>query len=284
MSKASLRIEASPGRVSVYRGEASEPILVQNAEEDRRPYIHPIVSPDGIGVVTENSPSHHLWQHGLYVGLNDVNGVGFWSEGLAKTGADTDGSFHPHILGNPEADENHASWAISTEYRSPAGDPILDETQDWILTDEGDHYVLDLVWTLKGRVAVRFGKYPYGGLFLRMPWRAESGGSAINSSGQNVAEADGERAKWVAVQMPIEGGELESQVAMMDHPQNLAHPVPWRVDHQLGVSPSASIAGEWHLHAGEERTFLHRVVVYASPVDPSVIEESWTSFSERGSA
>lgn len=254
---------------------------MQNAQVDRRPYIHPIVSPNGVGIVTENSPSHHLWQHGLYVGLNDVNGVGFWSEGLSKTGADTDGTFHPQIVGVPYADGSHASWTIQTEYRSPAGEPILDEKQAWTLTDGGDDYVLDLAWTLRARVAVTFGEYPYGGLFLRMPWRAESGGSAINSSGQNVSEADGERAKWVAVQMPIEGMDSEAQVAMMDHPQNLAHPVPWRVDHQLGVSPSVSIAGEWRLAAGEERTFLHRVAVYASPVDPAVIEESWKSFSER---
>jgi hypothetical protein len=279
-----LRIEETPGRVSVFRAGSTTPILVQNAEADHRPFIHPIVSPGGAGVVTENAPSHHLWQHGLYIGLNDVNGVGFWMEGLRESAAATDGTFHPRITGAPAARGNHATWTVATEYRDPQGTPMLDETQDWTLTDFGDRYELDLEWTLRALTPLTFGKYEYGGLFLRMPFRKESGGSVVNSAGQTGDETEGQRARWVASRMPIADSPTDVIVAVLDHVSNLEHPVPWRVDHELGIGPSPSIAGSWRLDSGQERQFRYRVAVFAAPVEPSVIEESWTEFSEKVTA
>lgn len=37
------------GTISIYRENSSEPILVQNAQEEIRPYIHPIIAPDNKG-------------------------------------------------------------------------------------------------------------------------------------------------------------------------------------------------------------------------------------------
>ena len=276
-----LRVDSQPGSVRVFREGAVDPILVQNAEQDKRPYIHPIISPGGSGAVTENAPSHHLWQHGLYIGLNDVNGVGFWMEGLREEAAASDGTFHPRILGAPNADGNRASWSIGTEYRDPEGQPMLEETQDWTLTDLGERYELDLVWTLRANTPLTFGQYDYGGLFLRMPFRKESGGTAVNSEGQAGADTEGQRARWVASQMPIAGSPSDVLVAVMDHPANLEYPVPWRVDHELGIGPSACIAGAWQLDTGEERQFRHRVAIFAAPVEATAIEEVWKSFSQE---
>lgn len=41
--------------ISVYRKGETEPLLIQNAKEDFRPYIHPISSPDGKGELTQYS-------------------------------------------------------------------------------------------------------------------------------------------------------------------------------------------------------------------------------------
>ncbi|NRA38770.1 MAG: PmoA family protein, partial [Planctomycetes bacterium] len=53
-------------------------LLEQRCEAGRRPYIHPLFPLDGHGVLTEDSPDHHTWQHGLYTGLHGVNGSDFW--------------------------------------------------------------------------------------------------------------------------------------------------------------------------------------------------------------
>ena len=47
---------------------------VQNANSGHRPYLHPIIAPDGNGSITEYSPGHHKHQTGLYWGFTRING------------------------------------------------------------------------------------------------------------------------------------------------------------------------------------------------------------------
>lgn len=278
---AGLTVTVGPDSVGVFRVGSDAPIVVQNVPEDRRPFLHPIVGPGGSAPVTEDAPAHHPWQHGLYVGLHDVNGYGFWLEGLVPEHAATDGTFHPRLVG-ASADGDHASWTVATEYRDPVGAVLLDETQGWTLTDHGDRLDLDVAWRLRARVPVTFGAYAYGGLFLRMPYRDETGGSAINSEGQGREEAEGRRARWVAARMPVSGNPRDAMVAVMDHPSNFRHPAPWRIDHELGISPSVCIAGDWSLAAGAEKVFRHRISVFSAPVAATTIDDVWTAFSEEG--
>ena len=121
-----LRAEHTGEHIALYRDGLDLPILRQNAAMDKRPYIHPILAPDGIGELTENQPGHHLWQHGLYVGLNDVNGVGFWEEGLGGNKA-KDGLFQPHALAAPILSGNIASWEVVTDWKAPDGSAMLTE-------------------------------------------------------------------------------------------------------------------------------------------------------------
>ncbi|WP_066366033.1 PmoA family protein [Herbidospora mongoliensis] len=274
-----LEVTSDAGWAGIFHTGSPTPIVVQNASPDTRPYIHPIVVPGGTAAITEDAPGHHPWQHGLYVGLNDVNGIGFWLEGLRPAAAPTDGTFHPRLRDTPKAEGNRAWWSVATEYRHPDGSPMMRETQDWLLTDHGDRYDLDVVLTFHAEVALTFGEYPYGGLFLRMPYRKETGGHVVNSEGLEGPETEQQRARWVAVRMEVPGHTGETQVAMMDHPGNLEHPVPWRVDNELGVAPSACVAGAWSVEAGSSRAFRHRLAVFAAPVDTTTIDEIWTAFA-----
>ena len=69
-----IRQDEAAGTIAVYRAGQEEPILTQNAREEFRPYIHPIVAPDGNGVMTQYSPGHHKHQTGLYWGFTRLNG------------------------------------------------------------------------------------------------------------------------------------------------------------------------------------------------------------------
>ena len=73
---ADLRIEHNPqtGTLAVYRAGSQQLVLQQPAKPGVRPYLHPIMAPDGRGVLTESSPSHHPHQTGLYWGFTRVNG------------------------------------------------------------------------------------------------------------------------------------------------------------------------------------------------------------------
>ena len=74
----SLIAKADSRRIAIYRAGEYAPLVTQNAPEDRRLFLHPLRTSDGAAVLTEDAPPHHLWQHGLYTGLNEVNGIGFW--------------------------------------------------------------------------------------------------------------------------------------------------------------------------------------------------------------
>ena len=68
--------------ISVFRLGSSEPIIVQHAREDHRPYLHPIVAPDGNGVLTEYSPGHHKHQTGIYWGFTRLNGRDYFPQSI----------------------------------------------------------------------------------------------------------------------------------------------------------------------------------------------------------
>jgi len=271
-----LHVEATERRLAVFRSGLRDSLVTQRAEADTRPYLHPLLAPDGVGVLTEDAPPHHSWQHGLYVGLNDVNGVGFWTEGP------NDGTFHPKPLAPPVVDGKTVRWTVETAWRTPGRTPLLTEDQTWTLRDHGDtHYTLDLDWRLLADVNVTFGPYAYGGLFLRMPYRPDRGGLATNSEGQTNAGAEAQRARWCAVEMPVEGRNDPAGIALLDHPANPEHPVPWRVDNQLGIAPSRCIAGAWHLAEGETAWFRHRALVFRGPTDTDNIEAEWQAFAAQ---
>ena len=134
-----LRTDYSDTAIEIYREPHHVPLITQHARPNKRPYIHPIVAPDGFGVLTENAPPHHPWQHGLYVGLNAVNGIGFWAEG------DADGTFHPSPLKTPNRNQNHVSWEVTSAWKTPDSTHLLTESQHWFFHDGGAHYELDMV-------------------------------------------------------------------------------------------------------------------------------------------
>ncbi len=273
-----LQAESSSQIVNIYRQGESVPIITQQATTDKRPYIHPIVSPNGVGVLTEDAPSHHPWQHGLYCGFNNINHIGFWEEGLR---GGYDGTIHPKPLSKPILSGNKAKWKVESEWLAPDGTHMISEEQGWTFIDYGETYELDLVWSLRAEVFLTFGQHIAGGLFLRMPFKEELGGKAINSSGQENEDTEAKYADWVTVSMPIEDRKNWAGIAIMNHKSNPQHPVTWRVDGQLGLSPSRCISGEWTQEQGTTEKYRHRLFIYCGKPNIKQIERSWDSFSNR---
>lgn len=200
---AGLRMLLTAELLRVYRVDSTVPLITQHVRQNRRPFIHPILAPDGVGEVTEDgADSHHPWQHGLFIGLNDVNGVRFWME---EDGVD--GTFHPQPLLARIHDEHSVSWTVDTEWRSPTAMPMIAEIQKWLFRDKGEELFLDLFWRLQALTDLVCGKYEYGGLYLRSPFRPDSGARVLNSEGACNLDADGKRARWIVVEQPIPGRE-----------------------------------------------------------------------------
>ena len=275
---AGLRLEqdAENQTISIFREGGDEPILVQNAREDHRPYIHPIVAPDGKGILTEYSPGHHRHQTGLYWGFTRVNGRDYFhhpADGYWKRVAS-------NIL---DGQGEVVQWETIYHLLDEAGNEIMEESQVWSMRDIGDRYFIDLVWTGRAQTDVTISKYNYGGLFLRMPWSKGIEGEVFNSSRQRNGRAEGQRAMWVDVGMEIEGRDDWGHIAIFDHPYNDAYPMPWRVDRQLGVGPTRARLGDWHIPAGESAVFRHQLVVYTGLLNDIHLNEDWKAYSGQRS-
>jgi len=255
----------------VRRGDKS-PILVFHFPSDGRPYTHPIVAPDGRGVMTEFSPKHHPHQTGLYVGFLKVNGRDYFH----NRGAD---AYRRVEFKRPAIEGRKAKWSVVYDWLAADGSSVLEETQRWTFEDFGDHYTLDLDWIGRATPDVTFAKHEYGGLFLRMPWTAKTGGDAVNSEGLSNRSAEGQKARWVDVGVPLAGRKDRVHVAILDHPSNPKHPVTWRVDDQLGVGPALSRSGDWSIPGGGHTRLRYRLLFNTGDMDVKRVETEWKAYA-----
>lgn len=267
-----LRQDAATHTLSVYRDHVPQPILTQNARPDFRPYLHPIVSPDGKSVLTEFSPSHHKHQTGLYWGLTRANGRDYFHN-------PDSGYWRRVSIEAIIAQGSEVKWSTTYHLLDAAGQAIMAETQTWTMRDSGDRYLLDLEWKGEGLVDLTVAKYDYGGLFVRMPWRAGMEGGVVNSNRQRNDRATGQRAVWVDVGLKLAGRTDQAHIAIFDHPKNSGYPLPWRVDGQMGLGPSRAISGDWSIAKGKSETVRHQFVVYTGALDDIALTEAWKAYT-----
>lgn len=266
-----IRQNRDEGTLSIYRSGDTVPLMTQHAEPGIRPYIHPVIAPDGKGELTEYSPDHHKHQTGIYWGLKQVNGRDYfmnWKEDYwRRASADILQEKGPQV-----------KWRTSYHLLDETGSAILTETQTWTFQERKGGYIMDLEWTGEAKTDVTMGKFYVGGLFVRMPWRKETGGQVTNADGHRNTEAEGQRAIWNDIGIRVPGRDDFAHIAMMDHPDNKSFPVPWRVDNELGVGPSRQILGDWTIHKGETEVIRHRLVVYTGDLDGSLLRAEWKRF------
>ena len=266
-----IRHDAKRGTLSVFRKSDQQLVLTQNAAPGVRPYIHPIVAPDGNGMLTEFSPAHHKHQTGLYWGLKQVNGRDYfmnWKEDywrfISATVIQTAGE--------------EVKWQTVYDLLGESGQSILTETQDWTLQERDGKYILDLEWNGEAKTDITFGKFYVGGLFLRMPWKPGIAGEVINAAGQTNSRAEGQRAIWNDIGVDIAGRNDPGHIAILDYPDNNDFPIPWRVDNELGVGPSRQILGDWKLNKGQTEKIRYRLVVYTGAFNREAVNDWWKSY------
>ena len=274
-TRLSIRQDERAGTISVFRENATEPLAVQNAGAGFRPYLHPIMAPDGKGVLTENNPAHHPHQTGLYWGFTRINGRDFFHHPEASHWRRVSATVM-------EAVGEVVRWQTVYDLLDENGAPILRETQNWSIRAPKGKIFLDLEWAGEARTDLTIGQYNYGGLFLRMPWRQGIRGEVVNAARQRNQQAEGKRALWVDVGMEIEGREDPAHIAIFDHPQNADFPQTWRVDGRMGVGPVRARTGAWEIHKGEMEIIRHRLVAYTGDLDDVELRELWKEYSGSG--
>ena len=261
--------------------KTSKVILQQNGHKGLRPYIHPLRGPDGSSCLTEDSPFHHPWQHGISTGFHGVNDCDFWFDKGQVVGADigTIDTSLPRILG-----VDPPNWAVDAMWRDTVGAPMLFEQQAWMLIPEDDVLLLDLDWQMMAIPDIKMQKASYGGLFLRMPFRTGNESAVINSESQRDDDTEQQRAKWVDCFMSIERSKTGSGITICDHPGNPGHPAYWRVDSQRGINPSPCIPGPIELAPGASIRCKYRLILHTGTLSPEKINRYFEAFAKEPSA
>ncbi len=269
-----VRKDENAGTIQVFRDGGTKPIVTQVAKSDFRPYLHPIVAPDGKGVLTEYSPGHHLHQTGLYWGFTRVNGRDYFHH-------PSDGYWRRKSATVLQDKGKEVKWQTVYDLLDSTGHATLTETQTWTMREKSGKYFLDLTWDGEAQTDVTIGKYDYGGLFLRMPWKEGIKGEVVNAARQRNEKAEGQRAMWVDAGMQVAGRDDLAHVAIFDHPDNKGYPQPWRVDSQLGIGPARARTGAWIIKKGETETIRHGIVVYTGELNDIELTKHWEKFTGK---
>ena len=251
-------------------------MLTQNAKPGERPYLHPVAAPDGAGTATEFSPAHHKHQTGLYWGFTRLNGRDYFHNLSADYWRRVSAAIVPSKAGE---DDGVVRWQTVYDLLDAGGAPVFTQTERWSMREQRGTFVLDLEWRGEAKRDVTIGKYDYGGLFLRMPWRQGIEGDVVNAARQRGARAEGQRAMWIDVGMKVEGRKDLLHVAMFDHPENMGYPQPWRVDDQLGVGSARTREADWNIAAGQTEIVRHQFVIYAGELNDIEITNAWAQFT-----
>jgi hypothetical protein len=249
----------------------------------RRPFIHPLRTPSGL-VLTRDAPDDHPWHHGLWFTIKFVNGDNFWEE------YDEYGVLRH--TGRPDVHATDQAIVVSglLRWTRPDGQSVvIDETRTMTYRPVADDaYVIDFDTTLTPRVDVVLDRTPfttwggYGGLTLRGAdqW---SDTRLLLADGGSHQKVHGARARWCDLSSERGG------IALLDHPGNPRHPVPWYASTQAetygdGWANFVNAAFLWDASmtvAAHERLRLrYRTVVHDGEWDADTVDALHASFIE----
>jgi putative membrane-bound dehydrogenase-like protein len=275
---ADLTLRSDGDSITVHRAGENEPILTQNAQANFRPFIHPIVAPDGKGILTEDGHLGDSHQRGLYWGFTSVNGRDYFH----KYGESHWRRVSSSILKpNSTPTDLDVRWQTVYDLLDEDGDPVMRETQIWNMREVNGEYILDLNWSGTAFTDITIGEFDYGGLFLRMPWREDIDTHAVNGVREANERAEGRRAVWLDLGMQVEGRDDQAHIAILDHPENPGYPQAWRVDIHFGVGPASARQGDWTIAAGATTTFKHQLLVYTGALDDVKVTDTWATFTNN---
>lgn len=261
------------------------PVVGYRCRPGKRPYLHPVHGPNGGPVLSQDRPSDHPWQHGIFTGLHQVDGLDFWQEHRFP---DTSGVVRFEELAHLRGDDSSVNWTGTSSWLTRADEPVLHETQCWTVSaGSAEWYPIDLEWTIRGQRNVQLGEHFCGGLAVRLVYNADH--EILDSEGRDRESAPKQPAAWCDVTAPFDGSRSWTGedimagawygVAVFDHPSNFRYPNRWRVDQQGLINPSPSISGPWSLGDGEAKSFRYRLIVHAGKADRDLLAQLHREFA-----
>ena len=248
-------------------------------EAYERPFLYPVIGPDGLNVV-RHVPclGDHPHHKGINIALGDVSGgrgepgVDFW--GLGVLGDPRQGRVIHRRFTRIEQGPVYGMIRAENLWRQNdeadnvgSGQPRIKKRGRVLLMEErtitiwnvSPMRLIDIQTVLKpavdevvlgGDVEDRGAAKENGPLVIRVAdnMRGKAEGMIVNSEGgRTERECWGRRARWVDYHGPVVPGGPVNGIAAMDHPCNLRHPTAWHVrDYGLfAANPFYDKKPEW---------------------------------------
>jgi putative membrane-bound dehydrogenase-like protein len=273
-----VRHDSGTNTLSVFRSAGRTPILTEQAAAQTRPYIHPLVAPDGT-VVTGTA--------GLFWAFTNLNGRDYFH----NSGG---GYWRRLSVDVTQAAGDEVGWQTVYDLLDQSGAPVLTETARWSMHEVNGAFGLNLEWRGQAHMDVTIGgdatqdpattsNDDTAGLFLSLPGRGGQGGDIVNAARQRNDRAAGQRAMWIDA--ALRAGKTEpTHVAIFDYPDNAGYPQTWRIDRQSGIAAARSRTGSWTIKKGDTETVRYQVRLYSGALDDVRMDTAWAEYAGNRSA
>lgn len=260
-------------------GDAAEPMF-------RRPFLHPVNGPDGIGL-TEFGKAHdptgsHAHHYSIWIAHAGVDGRDFWSErrgGLIAHEALElleDGPAFGRLV-------QTTRWLTSLA----GGDDLMHEKRTLTFhRSEPDFRLIDveMEFTPSGPKPVSLGKTNFGFLAVRVAQSMtvfDGGGEIINSAGdRNEAQAHMKRATWIDQSGPI-GQDRWAGVAIFDHPDNPRHPTFWHCRNDGWAGAAFNLEEGYTIEPGKPLRLKYRLCLHRYDAARGHVARRYAEYSTR---
>jgi hypothetical protein len=270
-----------PGAEVSFQREGAEVARYHFGSELQRPFVFPIMGPAGRSLTRmghPQDPESHSHHNSVWISHHDVDGVTFWEDRKGTRIA------HQRVLkfGDSDAEaflEEENAWLdkeqkeVIHELRRVAVRPL--EGGEWMLELDLEFHALTK--------PVTFGETPFGPVGVRMAKTigvADGGGTIRNSEG-GIDEAGCFRkpARWCDYSGPIAAGKIEG-IALLDHPGNPHHPVPFHVRNDGWMGAALTFPGALEVKPGEPLRLRYALYIHSGPASPDLIETQWKAFAK----
>jgi hypothetical protein len=245
----------------------------------RRPFLYPLLGPSGVPLTRmghPHDPVSHSHHNSVWVSHHDVGGTDFW--------ADNGGMIEVVHIARLEDGFERGALEAKMLWRDKVGTVLLTEWRRVELVVLGEAlWRVDLETELSvSGDTVTLGQTPFGLLGVRMAKSigvADGGGRILNSEGGvNEAGCFRKPARWVDYSGPVTE-DLDEGITLLDHPQNLHHPVEFHVRNDGWMGAATTFRAPVSLEPDKPLHLKYGLLVHSGRGGAPELEAEWRRFA-----
>ena len=247
----------------------------------RRPFLYPLLGPSGLPLTRmghPHDPVSHSHHNSVWLSHHDVAGTDFWS--------DNGGTVEVLHISRLEDGAERGALEVKAVWKDKAGTVLLKEWRRMALVVLGvDLWRIDVEAELSAADEARtLGQTPFGLLGVRMAKTigvTDGGGRILNSEGGvNEVGCFRKPARWVDYSGPITA-DLDEGITLLDHPQNLHHPVEFHVRNDGWMGAATTFRAPYTLEPGQPLHLKYGLLVHSQRTGARELEREWQRFAQE---